>query len=91
MPIPASETDNYIRAVAVFILMLIPSFNDTQIDTQTLVAGGQFMSPMVIGLKSIKIGKTIGNTGENHEESFAVTEPGRINPSQRADNHAVLT
>jgi hypothetical protein len=50
----------------------LPSFDDSHIDSQTLVAGGQFMSPSGIGLKSIKVGKTIGNTGENNEESFAV-------------------
>jgi hypothetical protein len=51
----------------------LPSFDDTQIDTQTLVKGGQFVSPPVIGLKQIKVGKTVGNIGENHEESRAVT------------------
>jgi hypothetical protein len=50
----------------------LPSFDDSHIDSQTLVAGSQFMSPSGIGLKSIKVGKTIGNTGENNEESFAV-------------------
>jgi hypothetical protein len=25
-----------------------------------------------IGVKQIKVGKTVGNTDENHEESFAV-------------------
>jgi hypothetical protein len=51
----------------------LPSFNDTQIDTQTLVAGGQFVSPSVIGLKPIKVGKAIEKIDENHEESLAVT------------------
>jgi integrase len=51
----------------------LPAFGDTQIDSQTLVAGGQFVSPSVIGVKAIKVGKTIGNIGENHEESLAVT------------------
>jgi hypothetical protein len=51
----------------------LPSFDDTQIDTQTLVAGGQFVSPSVIGLKAIKVGKTIENIEGNHEESLAVT------------------
>jgi hypothetical protein len=31
------------------------------------------VSPSVIGLKPIKVGKTIGNIDENHEESLAVT------------------
>jgi hypothetical protein len=31
------------------------------------------VSPSVIGLKPIKVGKTIGNIDENHEESTAVT------------------
>ena len=39
----------------------------------TLVAGGEIMSPSVIGLKPIKVGKAIGNIDENHEESLAVT------------------
>jgi hypothetical protein len=51
----------------------LPSFDDTQIDTQTLVAGSQLVSPSVIGLKSIKVGKAIENIDENPEESLAVT------------------
>ena len=51
----------------------LPSFNDTQIDTQTLVAGGQFVSPSVIGLKPIKVGKAIENIDEILEKSLAVT------------------
>jgi integrase len=51
----------------------LPSFNYTQIDTQTLVAGGQFVSPSVIGLKPIKVGKTLENIGENHHPSLFVT------------------
>ncbi len=51
----------------------LPSFDDTQIDTQTLVAGGQFVSPSVIGLKSIKVGKPVENIGGNHGESPIVT------------------
>jgi hypothetical protein len=51
----------------------LPSFNDTQIDTQTLVAGGQFVSPSVIGLKSITVGKTIENIDGNHHPSLFVT------------------
>jgi hypothetical protein len=50
----------------------LPSFDDTQIETQTLVAGGQFVSPSVIGLKAIKVGKTIGNIDEIHENSLTV-------------------
>ena len=37
-----------------------PAFGDSQIDSQTLVAGDQFMSPSVIGLKFIKVGKFVG-------------------------------
>ncbi len=51
----------------------LPSFDDTQIDTQTLVAGGQLVSPTVIGLKPIKVGKTFEYIDGNHEESLAVT------------------
>ena len=51
----------------------LPSFDDTQIDTQTLVAGGQFVSPSVIGLKAIKVGKTIENIDGIHEKSLTVT------------------
>jgi hypothetical protein len=43
----------------------LPAFDDSQIDSQTLVAGGQFVSPSVIGLKSIKVGKTVGNIDES--------------------------
>ena len=46
----------------------LPAFGDSHIDSQTLVAGDQFMSPSVIGLKSIKVGKIVGNIGENHDE-----------------------
>ena len=31
------------------------------------------MSPSVIGLKAIKVGKTVENIDGNHEESLAVT------------------
>ena len=48
-------------------------FDDTQRDTQTLVASGQFVSPSVTGLKPIKVGKTVGNIDANHEASPAVT------------------
>jgi hypothetical protein len=51
----------------------LPSISDSQIDSQTLVADRPAVSPSVIGLKSIKVGKAIRNTGENHEKSFAVT------------------
>jgi len=51
----------------------LPSFDDTQIDTQTLVAGGQLVSPSVIGLKSIKVGKAIENIDGIHEKSLTVT------------------
>ena len=51
----------------------LPSFDGTQIDTQTLVAGSQFVSPSVIGLKTIKVGKTVGNIDENHPTSPIVT------------------
>ena len=51
----------------------LPSFCDSHIDSQTLVAGGQLVSPAAIGLKPIKVGKTVGNIDENHEESFVVT------------------
>ena len=48
-------------------------FDDTQRDTQTLVAGSQFVSPSGIGLKPIKVGRTAGNIDANHGESLAVT------------------
>jgi integrase len=51
----------------------LPSFGDSQIDSQTLVAGGQFVSPSVIGVKAIKVGKTIGNIDGNHGASSIVT------------------
>ena len=50
----------------------LPSFDDSHIDSQTLVADRPTVSPSVIGLKPIKVGKTIGNIDENHEESLAV-------------------
>jgi hypothetical protein len=46
---------------------------DTQIDTQTLVNGGQAASPAVLGIAETKKGKTIENIGESHGESLAVT------------------
>jgi integrase len=51
----------------------LPSFDGTQMDTQTLVAGGQFVSPSVIGLQAIKAGKTIGDIDEIHGKSLTVT------------------
>jgi len=44
----------------------LPSFNDSQIDSQTLVADRPAVSPAVIGLKAIKVGKTIENIDESH-------------------------
>ena len=70
-------------------------FDDTQRDSQTLVAGGQFVSPSVIGLKPIKVGKTVGNIDANHEASPAVTvghqnenggERGDSNPTISGEN-----
>jgi hypothetical protein len=43
----------------------LPSFDDSQIDSQTLVAGGQFVSPSVIGLKPIKAVKAIEKIDES--------------------------
>jgi integrase len=51
----------------------LPSIGDSQIDSQTLVADRPTVSPTVIGLKAIKVGKTIGNIDENHRSSLAVT------------------
>ena len=51
----------------------LPSFDDTQIDTQTLVAGGQFVSPSVMGLKSIEVGKPLVNIDDIHGKSLTVT------------------
>ena len=51
----------------------LPSIGDSQIDSQTLVAGSPFVSPSVIGLKAIKVGKTIGNIDGNHGASPIVT------------------
>jgi len=58
------------------VMESLPGFGkaaDSRIDSQTLVAGGQFVSPSVIGLKPIKVGKTVGNIDANHEASPAVT------------------
>ncbi len=51
----------------------LPSIGDSQIDSQTLVAGSPVVSPSVIGLKAIKAGKTIGNIDGNHRASSIVT------------------
>jgi len=50
----------------------LPSIADTQIDTQTLVADRPAVSPTVLGVKPLKVGKTIGNIDENHHSSLAV-------------------
>jgi hypothetical protein len=44
----------------------LPSFDDSHIDSQTLVADRPAVSPVVIGLKSIKVGKAIENIDESH-------------------------
>ncbi len=46
---------------------------DSQIDSQTLVADRPAVSPIVIGLKAIKVGKTVGNIDGNHGASSIVT------------------
>ena len=51
----------------------LPSFNDSQIDSQILVADRPAVSPSVIGLKSIKVGRIIGNIDGNHGASPIVT------------------
>ena len=51
----------------------LPSIGDSQIDSQTLVADRPAVSPSVIGLKSIKVGKTVGNIDGNHRASSIVT------------------
>jgi hypothetical protein len=51
----------------------LPSIGDSQIDSQTLVADRPAVSPAVIGLKAIKVGKTVGNIDENHHASSIVT------------------
>ena len=43
----------------------LPSFDDSHIDSQTLVADRPAVSPSVIGLKPIKVGKTVGNIDES--------------------------
>ena len=44
----------------------LPSIGDSQIDSQTLVADRPAVSPAVLGLKSINVGKTIENIDESH-------------------------
>ena len=51
----------------------LPSIGDSQIDSQTLVADRPAVSPSVIGLKAITVGKTIGNIDANHSASSIVT------------------
>ena len=50
----------------------LPSIGDSQIDSQTLVADRPAVSPTVIGLKAIKVGKTIENIDESHGLTPAV-------------------
>ena len=72
----ASDDENlYRRGATAFDCnrQKLTSFNDTQIDTQTLDAGGHFVPPSVIGLKAVKVDKTIGNIGGNHGASSIVT------------------
>jgi hypothetical protein len=47
----------------------LPLFNDTQ----TLVADRPAVSPSVIGLKSIKVDKTVGNINGNYHSSLTVS------------------
>jgi hypothetical protein len=74
----------------------LPSIGDSQIDSQTLVADRPAMSPSVIGLKPLKVGKTTGNIDENHNASSIVTfghenenggERGIRTPSNSAENN----
>jgi hypothetical protein len=51
----------------------LPSIGDSQIDSQTLVAERPAVSPVVIGLKAIKVGKIVGNIDGNHGTSSIVT------------------
>jgi hypothetical protein len=44
----------------------LPSFDDSHIDSQILVADRPAVSPAVIGLKAIKVGKAIENIDESH-------------------------
>ena len=62
----------------------LPSIGDLQIDSQTLVAERLAVSPAVIGLKSIKAGKTFGKIDGNHRASSIVTfGPENVNGGER--------
>ena len=50
----------------------LPAFDDSQIDSQTLVADGQLVSPSVIGLKQIKAGKNPEDIDESHGLTLGV-------------------
>ncbi len=50
----------------------LPSIGDSQIDSQTLVADRPTVSPTVIGLKPIKVGRTIENIDESRNLTPAV-------------------
>jgi len=50
----------------------LPSIGDSQIDSQTLVNDRPTVSPTVIGLKRIKVGKTIENIDESRNLTPAV-------------------
>jgi hypothetical protein len=43
----------------------LPSIGDSQIDSQTLVADRPAVSPSVIGVKAIKVGRAIDNIDES--------------------------
>ena len=51
----------------------LPSIGDSQRDSQNLFTASPTMSPAVLGLKAIEVGKTAGNIDENHSSSLAVT------------------
>jgi len=51
----------------------LPSIGDSQIDSQTLVAGSPVVSPSVLGLKPLEVGETIANIDGNHLASSIVT------------------
>jgi len=76
----------------------LPSIGDSQIDSQTLVAGSPVVSPSVLGLKPLEVGKPVVNINGNHPTSSIVTfrhesenggERGIISPMP-ADCHVVL-
>jgi hypothetical protein len=56
----------------------LPSASDSQIDSQNLVTDHFTVSPSVLGVKSIKVGKAVGKIGGNHYPSLTVTN-GRQN------------